>query len=635
MSLSVGLHVKKRVSLVFSVILTVTLLLIAIEMIHEKEVHAAATTYYVATTGNDNNPGTQSLPFATIQKGVNMAGTAGPGSTVIVRGGTYNLTSPISITTSGASGSPITIKAFAEEIPVISGQNTYPNNSNSLQTNTYSGPDVTNDGVTYHNGQQFTLSWNPLMKITANYITIDGLEVTESYGGGIYAGNSGTTRYHDIIIRNSNIHENRDWAVQLENVDYFTLDGNTVRENGNFGRFSRSSSELNWSLMIMIRGSAYGTIKNSTIYHNWGEGVGFWYNTHDVVLEDNSIYDNYALEVYVDKAHDITIQRNMIYNTGNSIYFRDGSPSFGIAIADEPFQSYLPGYHRTIINNFLKGNSKNFAYWNTGYSNTHLKDELIAGNTFVDSTSTNISITGGASHENTKIENNIFKSSAGTLQSVDQISGLIFSNNCWSSAVSGVASNVNDVIGDPLLVGGTFGPGYFKLQNNSPCIAKGKNNVTDVAVDYFKNVRNNPPSIGGYEHPTVLIDNSNSTRVTKTGAWTVSSLSNQKYGADYLHDGNAGKGSKSVTFTPNILTTNTYDVYMWWNADTNRANNVPVTVNYAGGTYSTTVNQQANGGKWNLIGSYTFNAGTSGNVVISNSGTTGFVIADAVKFVTH
>lgn len=48
-----------------------------------------ATTYYVATNGNDNNNGTSlSIPFATWQKGINEAY---PGDTIFVRGGVYYL----------------------------------------------------------------------------------------------------------------------------------------------------------------------------------------------------------------------------------------------------------------------------------------------------------------------------------------------------------------------------------------------------------------------------------------------------------------------------------------------------------------------------------------------------------------
>lgn len=46
-----------------------------------------APVYYVATTGNDSNPGTQSLPFATIQQAANIVT---PGATVYVQAGTYS-----------------------------------------------------------------------------------------------------------------------------------------------------------------------------------------------------------------------------------------------------------------------------------------------------------------------------------------------------------------------------------------------------------------------------------------------------------------------------------------------------------------------------------------------------------------
>ena len=44
------------------------------------------TTYHVSPSGSDRNPGTQELPFATIQRAADIAM---PGDTVVVHAGEY------------------------------------------------------------------------------------------------------------------------------------------------------------------------------------------------------------------------------------------------------------------------------------------------------------------------------------------------------------------------------------------------------------------------------------------------------------------------------------------------------------------------------------------------------------------
>ena len=131
----------------------------------------------------------------------------------------------------------------------------------------------------------------------------------------------------------------------------------------------------------------------------------------------------------------------------------------------------------------------------------------------------------------------------------------------------------------------------------------------------------------------VTVDNADASGVTITGDWSASTLNDFKYATNYLHDQNTGKGTKSVKFTPNIPIHGIYEVYMWWPSSTNYASNVPVSINTAAGLINTTINQQTNGGVWKLIGTYEFNVGLAGNIVIKNTGTSGYVIADAVKFV--
>jgi hypothetical protein len=88
----------------------------------------------------------------------------------------------------------------------------------------------------------------------------------------------------------------------------------------------------------------------------------------------------------------------------------------------------------------------------------------------------------------------------------------------------------------------------------------------------------------------------------------------------------------TATFTPDLATTQTWSVYARWTDGINRSANVPYTVNYAGGSQTVYVNQQINGGTWQKLGDFTFNAGTGGSVFLNSAGTTGYVIADAVAF---
>lgn len=137
-----------------------------------------------------------------------------------------------------------------------------------------------------------------------------------------------------------------------------------------------------------------------------------------------------------------------------------------------------------------------------------------------------------------------------------------------------------------------------------------------------------PPSSGG----TVIVDNAQTADVSLIGSWNVSTVSPGYYGSNYIHDNNAGKGTKAVMFLP-TLTTGSYLVYARWIADPNRATNVPVDVVSTGGVTSTvTVNQQLNGSAWNLLGLYDLSAATA-EVTIRNAGTNGYVLADAVQFV--
>ena len=132
----------------------------------------------------------------------------------------------------------------------------------------------------------------------------------------------------------------------------------------------------------------------------------------------------------------------------------------------------------------------------------------------------------------------------------------------------------------------------------------------------------------------VIIDNPDASGIEIVGSWISSAASAGFYGTDYLHDNNINKGSCSVTFRPTLPQSGSYQVYARWTTNANRSKNVPIDIGYYNGTNTVQVDQMAQGGQWVLLITTNFSSGTNGFVRIRNAGTSGYVIADAVQFVS-
>jgi Putative Ig domain/Divergent InlB B-repeat domain len=132
-----------------------------------------------------------------------------------------------------------------------------------------------------------------------------------------------------------------------------------------------------------------------------------------------------------------------------------------------------------------------------------------------------------------------------------------------------------------------------------------------------------------------IIDNADAAGVTVTGAWTSDTAVAGFTGADYLHDGNTGKGTKSVRFSPVALVPGEYEIYVRWPAVPNRASVVPIDIQHAAGTKTVTLDQRTDGSNWVRLttgGPLTLDATAS--VAIRTTGAVdGYVVVDAVRFV--
>jgi Protein of unknown function (DUF1553)/Protein of unknown function (DUF1549)/Planctomycete cytochrome C len=122
----------------------------------------------------------------------------------------------------------------------------------------------------------------------------------------------------------------------------------------------------------------------------------------------------------------------------------------------------------------------------------------------------------------------------------------------------------------------------------------------------------------------------------KVGFWKPSTYAKPYIGTGYLSDDKSGKGEKSITFTPTIPAAGEYEVLVSYTSGGGRSTNTPVKIHFLDGEKTILVDQSkppSIDGQFCSVGTYRFEAGASGSVVISNTGTTGYVIVDAVRFV--
>jgi hypothetical protein len=104
----------------------------------------------------------------------------------------------------------------------------------------------------------------------------------------------------------------------------------------------------------------------------------------------------------------------------------------------------------------------------------------------------------------------------------------------------------------------------------------------------------------------------------------------------YRHDGNTAKGSATARFVPELPKAGHYQVLVAYPPNANRARNVPVKIQHADGTGTVTLDQRkapSVQGIFEPVGMFRFEQGKAGFVEISNAGTEGYVVIDAVQFV--
>lgn len=301
--------------------LSIAALMLALGNAAPSKASMSGAEYYVSPNGNDSNAGTLDSPWKTMQ---HAADVAGPGSTVYVRGGTYN--KKLSITRSGsADAGPITFTNYASELPVIDG----------------TGLSVADqEGI--------------VQIIDASYITFKGFEIrnfTTSTRNkvpvGIYVEGSGS----NISLLNNRVHNIKNTATLsgkellgrdahgiavygTENrpINNITIDGNelynlvlgsseSLAVNGNVDTFAITNNRIHDNDNIGIDVIGFENVAPSAAYDQARNGLIRGNIVYNISSNNNPSYgkklpngSNSAGGIYVDGGKDIIIEQNYSYN---------------------------------------------------------------------------------------------------------------------------------------------------------------------------------------------------------------------------------------------------------------------------------------------------------------------------------
>jgi len=132
--------------------------------------------------------------------------------------------------------------------------------------------------------------------------------------------------------------------------------------------------------------------------------------------------------------------------------------------------------------------------------------------------------------------------------------------------------------------------------------------------------------------PGVVVDDA---AAKLTGNWEESRAGKAFVGDEYRHDGKSADGQSSARFEARLPKAGRYEVRIAAPHNSNRASNVPVEIVHAGGRKQATLNQKVPppiDGLFVSLGTFDFGADQPAEVIVSNKGTDGYVVIDAVQW---
>jgi hypothetical protein len=478
----------------------------------------SAHTYYVDVNGNDGNSGTLSSPVATLDQAVYKvsqdyaSGAPSGGDTININGNGehYHLNwagggntpqgYPTTINTNAPSNAPIIIQTTPGQSAAIldggwalgAGGGNWQGTDDNIDIN---GTYITVQNLTIENA-----SVGNIVIPNGSYDTINNCTIAGAGWVGAQIGSTASTHQlqHDAIL-NSTIHDN-----------------NEINTNGN---------GPNWAGSLVLSNCTNCNLQYNIVYHNWGEGLGmytFGQTTAYNYVDDNTVYDNWSVNIYIADSSYNYIWNNLVYSDSNAILrpLANGISFPAIGIASDNENPNVIAYGSEIFNNIVIGGQSAFRAANqntvSGFYPGGLNGYNIYNNVFFDTSPQNTPSVNPACiqvdndpNNNFTWENNIVWETNG-LASVATDGGggtQVKATNIWDGTGGFNMNGSSDILlwnSNPGFVSaGSFSAPSYALATTSPYLNRGTNAYSILTFDYNWNARSSSGAwnLGAWANP--------------------------------------------------------------------------------------------------------------------------------------
>lgn len=439
------------------------------------------STYYVSTSGDDNNIGSLANPWRTIQHGMDQLSA---GDVLNIRGGSY--AEKLDLNASGSAGNIITIKNYQNEVAIVDADSFnddlpifYSENKSYYRIeglhfkNVYS---TSGSGMLIQgNGTDIEIINNTFSNIAISRDVNHSVNTNTNIPPLTLLGTHASTPISNVIIQGNEVYDCRPGFSECislwGNIAGFEISNNLVYNNkniaidagGNYGDCPTAALDH----------ARDGLIKNNTCYNNvstYSSSAGIYLDgAWNVIVENNTSYANgYGIEIGCEESgncKDIRVRNNLLYNNQDA----------GLALGG--YDAGTGGYvtncivtNNTLFQNDLGGN------YNGELLITQLENSQITNNIFYLSNQ-NFLMGNDRSQPNLTFDYNLVYSTAAanTIEAYwnsTDLTGL-------TSIYAATGSNSHSAFGDPNFT--NAGGGDFHIAANSPAVNAGDPNFSPAS----------------------------------------------------------------------------------------------------------------------------------------------------------